>query len=243
MGTAVTVEIRDRVVPRQALERAFDWLRWVDRTFSTYDEASEISRLNAGELGLPEAHPLVRKVLARCDALRATTDGYFDASAPMPGGVDPSGLVKGWAVDVAFAGLRRAGARALCIEAGGDVRVAGGPWRVGIRHPHQRGHVAAVVVLRSGAVATSGAYERGPHVIDPHSGRPPVGTLSVTIIDRTLAQADAHATAAFAMGPGGPPWSARLTAMTILADEQVLLTPTFVRLRAQRLIGESRPPR
>jgi thiamine biosynthesis lipoprotein len=146
-------------------------------------------------------------------------------------------------VDVAFAGLRRAGARALCIEAGGDVRVAGGPWRVGVRHPHQRGHVAAVVVLRSGAVATSGAYERGPHVIDPHSGRPPVGTLSVTIIDRTLAQADAHATAAFAMGPGGPPWSARLTAMTILADEQVLLTPTFVRLRAQRLIGESRPPR
>jgi FAD:protein FMN transferase len=232
MGTAVTVEIRDRVVPRQALERAFAWLRWVDQTFSTYDEASEISRLNAGELGLPDAHPLVRKVLAHCDVLKAATGGYFDVRAPLPGGVDPSGLVKGWAVDVAFAGLRRAGARELCIEAGGDLRVAGGPWRVGIRHPHQRDHVAAVVVLRSGAVATSGAYERGPHVVDPHSGRPPVGTLSVTIVDRTLAQADAHATAAFAMGPSGPPWSAPLTAMTILADDQVLLTPTFVRLRA-----------
>lgn len=232
MGTAVTVEIRDQVVPRQALERAFAWLRWVDRTFSTYDEASEISRLNAGELALPEAHPLVRKVLARCDALRFATDGYFDARAPLPGGVDPSGLVKGWAVDVAFAELRRAGVRALCIEAGGDLRVTGGPWRVGIRHPNRREDVAAVVVLQSGAVATSGAYERGPHVVDPHSGRPPVGTLSVTIIDRALAQADVHATAAFAMGPGGPSWSARLTAMTILPDDEVLLTPTFVRLRA-----------
>jgi FAD:protein FMN transferase len=231
MGTAVTVEIRDRVVPREALERAFAWLRWVDRTFSTYDEASEISRLNAGELGLPDTHPLVRKVLAHCDVLRAATDGYFDVRAPLPGGVDPSGLVKGWAVDVAFAGLRRAGAGQLCIEAGGDLRVAGGPWRVGIRNPRRREHFAALVVLRSGAVATSGVYERGAHMIDPHTGRPPVGTLSVTMIDRTLAQADAHATAAFAMGPRGPAWSARLTAMTILADEQVLLTPTFDRLR------------
>jgi len=232
MGTAVTVEIRDRVVPRRVLERAFDWLRWVDRTFSTYDAASEISRLNSGDLGLADAHPLVRRVLGRCEALRTGTDGYFDAGAPLPGGLDPSGLVKGWAVDVAFARLRRAGVRRLCIEAGGDVRVAGGPWRIGIRNPHQREHFAAVVVLRSGAVATSGAYERGPHVVDPHTGRPPAGTLSVTMIDRTLARADAHATAAFAMGAQGPEWSARLAAMTILADDQVLLTPTFLRYRA-----------
>jgi thiamine biosynthesis lipoprotein len=232
MGTAVTVEIRDRVVPRRALERTFDWLRWVDRTFSTYDADSEISRLNAGDLGLADAHPLVRSVLARCETLRARTDGYFDARAPLRGRLDPSGLVKGWAVDVAFARLRRAGAQRLCIEAGGDLRVAGGPWRIGVRNPRRREYLAAVVVLRSGAVATSGAYERGAHVVDPHTGRPPAGTLSVTMIDRTLAQADAHATAAFAMGPRGPAWAARLTAMTILADDQVLLTPTFLRYRA-----------
>jgi FAD:protein FMN transferase len=232
MGTAVTVEVRDRVVPRRALDRAFDWLRWVDRTFSTYDANSEISRLNAGDLRVADAHPLVRRVLARCEALKARTDGYFDAGAPLRRGLDPSGLVKGWAVDVAFLRLRRAGARRLCIEAGGDVRVAGGPWRIGIRNPHQREHLAAVVVLRSGAVATSGAYERGPHVVDPHTGRPPAGVLSVTMLDSTLAKADAHATAAFAMGPRGPAWSAPLAAMTILADDQVLLTPTFLRFRA-----------
>jgi FAD:protein FMN transferase len=231
MGTAVTVEVRDSVVPGGALERAFAWLRWVDRTFSTYDQASEISRLNAGALALSDAHPLVRKVLARCEALRLASDGYFDVRAPAPGGVDPSGLVKGWAVDVAFRGLRRAGARQLCIEAGGDLRVAGGPWRVGIRNPHRREHLAAVVVLDNGAVATSGAYERGAHVVDPHACRPPVGTLSVTVVDRTLAHADAQATAAFAMGARGPAWSARLAAMTILADDQVLLTPSFCQLR------------
>jgi thiamine biosynthesis lipoprotein len=232
MGTAVTVEIRDRVVPRQALDRAFAWLRWADQRFSTYDDSSDISRLNAGEIGLHDTHPIVRNVLARCEALRAGTDGYFDMHAPLPGGIDPSGLVKGWAVDVAFAALRRAGVRQLCIEAGGDVRVAGGPWRVGIRHPRQRDQLAAVVVLRSGAVATSGSYERGAHVVDPHTGRPPVGTVSVTMIDRTLARADAHATAAFAMGSRGPAWSAGLTAMTILTDDEVLLTPTFCRMRA-----------
>ena len=232
MGTAVTVEIRDRVVPYRAIEHAFAWLKWVDRRFSTYDAASDVSRLNAGEIGLPDTHPIVREVLAYCDVWRAGTDGYFDAHAPLPGGVDPSGLVKGWAVDVAFAGLLRAGAQQLCIEAGGDVRVAGGPWRVGIRHPRQREQLAAVVVLRSGAVATSGAYERGAHVVDPHTGRPPVGTVSVTMIDHTLARADAHATAAFAMGSRGPVWSAGLTAMSILTDDQVLLTPTFCHLRA-----------
>jgi thiamine biosynthesis lipoprotein len=69
-------------------------------------------------------------------------------------------------------------------------------------------------------------------VVNPHTGRPPVGTVSVTIIDRTLARADAHATAAFAMGSRGPVWSAGLTAMTILTDDQVLLTPTFCHMRA-----------
>jgi thiamine biosynthesis lipoprotein len=232
MGTAVTVEIRDAVVPAPALERAFAQLRWVDRMFSTYDEDSQISAINAGALDVRDAHPVVRQVLAQCDALRTATHGYFDVRAPLPGGIDPSGLVKGWAVDLAFAGLQRAGVRALCIEAGGDLRVTGGPWRIGIRHPRQHEHVAAVVVLGSGAVATSGAYERGEHIVDPHTGRAPTGTLSVTVIDDTLAQADAHATSAFAMGLRGPAWSARMTTMTILADEQVLVTPSFARLRA-----------
>lgn len=231
MGTAVTIEVRDRQVRRGALARAFAWLRWVDATFSTYDARSEISRINAGTLARAYAHPLVRDVLSRCEALRVATGGYFDMRAADPVRIDPTGLVKGWAVDEAFARLTHAGARRLCIEAGGDVRVAGGGWRVGVRHPFQPDRCAAVLALEEGAVATSGAYERGDHIVDPVSGMPARGTVSVTVLNLTLARADAYATAAFAMGARGPVWAARMPAMTIVSREEVLITPAFAALR------------
>jgi thiamine biosynthesis lipoprotein len=102
--------------------------------------------------------------------------------------------------------------------------------RVGIQHPVERDKVAKVVIANDLAVATSGAYARGDHVLDPHTRRAPEGVLSVTIAGPVLATADAYATAAFAMGLAGPNWTARLRgyeAMTILADETVLSTPGF----------------
>jgi thiamine biosynthesis lipoprotein len=106
---------------------------------------------------------------------------------------------------------------------------------VGIRHPREHDRVAAVLALTDAAVATSGTYERGEHIVDPRTGRPPAGVLSVTIVGPELGTADAYATAAFAMGEDGPEWTARLPghhAMTILADDRVLSTPGFIRLRA-----------
>jgi thiamine biosynthesis lipoprotein len=88
-----------------------------------------------------------------------------------------------------------------------------------------------VLVLDDGAVATSGAYERGPHVIDPLTRRPPEGVRSVTVVGPRLATADAYATAAFAMGRRGPAWTARQRghdAMTILDGDRVLATPGFL---------------
>ena len=103
-------------------------------------------------------------------------------------------------------------------------------WRIGIQHPLERDRIAAVVETRDLAVATSGAYERGEHVFDPHTHRPPVGVLSVTITGPDLATADAYATAAFAMGRRGAQWTATLNGyegMTILDDGRVLLTQGF----------------
>jgi thiamine biosynthesis lipoprotein len=220
MGMPVTVDAAGS-------ERVFAWLRWVDATFSTYRADSEISRIDRGELAPGHAHPLVRDVLARCEQLRAATGGYFDARAA--GALDPSGLVKGWAVDRAAALL---GAGRSCIDAGGDVLVRGSGWRVGIRHPRERQALCAVIEASDLAVATSGAYERGRHIVDPHTGRPPEGVLSVTVIGPDLATADAYATAAYAMGEAGPAWTARLRgydAMTILAGDELLATPGFVR--------------
>jgi thiamine biosynthesis lipoprotein len=80
------------------------------------------------------------------------------------------------------------------------------------------------------AVATSGAYERGAHLLDPRRGAPASGVLSVTVIGPDLGLADAYSTAAFALGAGGPEWTLGLEgfeAITILADDQVLSTPGF----------------
>ena len=155
-----------------------------------------------------DADPLVREVLARCERLREETGGYFDARAG--GRLDPSGLVKGWAVDRAAALLDAPGAQRFCIDAGGDLVARGGPWRVGVRHPRRRRRLAAALSVHDAAVATSGAYERGAHMIDPHTRRPARGALSVTVVGPDSATADAYATAAFAMGAAGPAWTAGL---------------------------------
>jgi thiamine biosynthesis lipoprotein len=235
MGMVVLVDVRDELVDEQLVDRVFDWLRFVDGIFSTYKQESEISRLNRGELALADADPHVREVLDRCDDLREETRGYFDAAAVSESGVDPSGFVKGWSVDRAAALLDRAGVRNYAVNAGGDIRLRGGAvpepcWRIGIQHPLERDEVAAVIESDDLAVATSGAYARGAHVVDPHTGRPPADVLSVTVVGPDLAIADAYATAAFAMGEAGPHWTARLRgyeAMTITADRRVLATPGF----------------
>lgn len=248
MGIPVGIDVRDDGVDPGAIGDAFAHLRWVDRTFSPYRPESEVSRLNAGTLSASRAHPVVQEVLARCHVLHGRTDGRFDVRAT--GAIDPSGFVKGWAVEGAAAILARAGARNLCIHAGGDVRVLGerkpgAPWRVGVQHPFVRDRVAAVLAARDLAVATSGAYERGCHVVDPRSGRPPDGVLSVTVVGPDLGMADAYATAAFAMGAAGPAWTATLDeyeALTILAGGRVLQTPGMARLRADALGREPARP-
>ena len=82
MGMPVIVDVRDDVVDERVLERMFDWLHFADAIFSTYKEDSEISRMNRGELTLAAAHPDVREVLERCEAVRIETDGYHADSRP-----------------------------------------------------------------------------------------------------------------------------------------------------------------
>jgi thiamine biosynthesis lipoprotein len=239
MGMPVRLDVRDDGVALGAVERVFAWLRFVDAKFSTYRADSEISRLDRGELSLRAAHPLVLEVLEHCERLRVATEGAFDARARGP--LDPSGYVKGWSVDRAAAILDAAGASNYCVDAGGDVVVRGGAapargWRVGIRHPRRPDRVVAVLELTDAAVATSGAYERGDHVVDPRTRRPARGSLAVTIVGPDLATADACATAAFAMGERGPAWTGRLRgyeALTIMPGDRVLCTPGFDRLRAR----------
>jgi thiamine biosynthesis lipoprotein len=242
MGMPVRTVVRDPDPHGAALDGVFAWLRWVDATFSTYDPGSEVSRWGRGALALRDAHPLVRDVLGRCERLRVDTGGAFDIRFHPGAPPDPSGLVKGWAIERAGARLAAAGARDFCLDAGGDVLVRGGPWRIGIRHPRRRDRLAAVLALRDGAVATSGAYERGAHILDPRSGRSPSGVLAVTVVGQDLGTADAYATAAFALGADGPAWTAGLAgyeAMTIVPGDRVRSTLGFARHVAGSSLADS----
>lgn len=179
----------------------FAELRRVDALFSTYREDSEISRLGRGELTVAECTPDVQQVLVLCDRARALTGGLFDARAA--GGLDPSGLVKGWAVERAARLLPRDDVD-VCVNAGGDVLttcLAGRePWRIGIEDPHDRTRVLATVLLRNGAVATSGTAARGHHLLDPRDGTPATSIASVSVHGPSLVVADVLATAAFVQG-------------------------------------------
>jgi thiamine biosynthesis lipoprotein len=234
MGMPIVVDVRDDC-DEATLDELFGWFREVDERFSTYKEESEISRLNRGELAVRDCHPDVRAVLARCDELREETDGFFDARYASLTSVDPSGLVKGWSVDRGGALLERHGIENYSINAGGDIRTRGRAvpepaWRTGIQHPVEPDRVAAIVEANDLALATSGTYVRGEHIIDPHSARPPEGLLSVSIAGEDLGTADAYATAAFAMGEQGPAWAATRApyqTFAILADGTSFWTQGF----------------
>jgi FAD:protein FMN transferase len=213
MGTVVSFDVPTWAGPQSGedtvLGRAVRWLHWVDATFSPYRDDSDVSRFGRGSLALSGCAPELAEVLAACAEVSALSGGYFTTT---PGGrFDPSGYVKGWAIERAAAMLTAAGSAEHSVNGGGDIqcvgeRGPGQPWRVGIAHPLRPGSLALVVTGRDFAVATSGVAERGPHIINPRTGQPATGLASVTVAGARLAAADAYATAAFAMGTGARDW-------------------------------------
>ncbi|GGK68965.1 FAD:protein FMN transferase [Sphaerisporangium melleum] len=238
-----------------AVAEAVAWLHWVDATFSTYRPDSPVSRLGRGEIGLADCPPEVAEILGRCAEAAEATRGYFTA---YPGGrLDPAGMVKGWAIDRASDILIRAGAVNHCVNGGGDVQLSGTagpgrPWRVGVAHPSRPGALAAVVespYRHAGgrfAVATSGTAERGPHILDPHTGRPASALASITLTGPSLTMTDAYATAAFAMGDAAMDWvtgPAGVEAFAVTASGGTWRTPGFPLAEPAELAAGTPRPR
>ncbi|MGA5820352.1 FAD:protein FMN transferase [Kitasatospora sp. NPDC094028] len=230
MGTVFSFTVRDPGPgTAAALERTVARLHRVDAVFSTYRPDSQISRLGRGELALDACDPEVAEVLRQCRRVAEETEGHF---TDHPAGcLDPSGWVKGWAVEEASRELRAAGSAAHCVSGGGDVQTAGGPWRIGVADPLRPGALATVVTGHDLAVATSGTAERGAHIHDPRTGRPATGLASLTLVGPGIADTDAYATAAFAMGPDRAlAWAAArpgLEALAILPTGEHRATPGF----------------
>ncbi len=219
MGTVVSFNLRLppaseaglRAALTAGIHDAVRWLHRVDAVFSTYRPDSEISRLARGELSRRTCSAEVVEVLDECAALERGTAGFFSPRAG--GALDPSGFVKGWAVERASDILVAAGSTRHCVNGGGDVQCVGAaadgrPWRIGLADPRRSGRLLGTIALDGLAVATSGTAERGEHVLDPHTGCPPEGLASVTVVGPRLGRADALATAAFAMGGDAEAWLA-----------------------------------
>jgi len=247
MGMPISLALRGRHTDdadaRGAWAETMAALRDADRVFSTYRHDSFVSRLGRGEVGLGECPPEVGDVLALGEQGRRQSGGAFDVRRG--GALDPSGVVKGWAVDRAALALRRLRDTDFCLSAGGDMIChtssgSGAPWWVGIEHPSRPDRLVARVPVWNGAVATSGRAHRGDHVVDARSGSAPTGVASVTVVGDDLTWVDIEATAAFAQGPEALHWlesRAGRTGVVVMEDGRVA---TFGQRRGsdpRRLVG------
>jgi FAD:protein FMN transferase len=223
MGMPVSIHLRGPLVRDAAAESvvagAIADLHRIDARFSTWRADSQVSRLQRGELTLAQAEADVRDVAGLCEQARQRTEGYFDAGLPGPDGVrrfDPTGLVKGWAVQRCAERLTAAlPEHDVLLNAGGDLALAcrrtdTPAWSVAVENPLDRSQLLASLRLRTGGVATSGTAARGAHIVDPHSGCAATELASVTVIGPSLLWADVYATAAFARGAGAAAWLATL---------------------------------
>lgn len=207
MGMPITVEIVDPVAPADLFDRVFAYFEYVDETFSVYKDDSEITRINKHRITIDASSRDMRTIFALADETKRATDGYFDIARD--GHVDPSGIVKGWAIHNAADILRRSGCTGFYVDAGGDVEVAGRngrgqKWRVGIRNPYNLHEIVKVLAVSDCGVATSGTTIRGQHIYNPHNlDQPITDILSLTVIGPNVYEADRFATAAFAMGRAG----------------------------------------
>jgi thiamine biosynthesis lipoprotein len=219
MGMPISLALRGRhagdALGRAAWAEAVDLLRQADRVFSTYRADSCVSRLARGEITVEQCPAEVGEVLALAEQARLESGGAFDVHRRTAGGaaLDPSGVVKGWAVERAAEVFRGLPETDVCLSAGGDMvcRVAdpdAPAWRVGIEDPHSPNRLIAVIPVRDGAVATSGVAHRGAHIVDARTGEAPCGIASVTVVADSLTWADIDATAAFAHGRSALRWLA-----------------------------------
>jgi thiamine biosynthesis lipoprotein len=203
MGMPIVLDI-PKCRDEQVFKDAFTELVIVDRQFSPYKPESELSQLRVGKLSPHDASIGMKEVMRGCLEWEDKTDGYF--SARYGDSFDPTGYVKGWAISELATKIRKWGFETFCLSAGGDVLASSTGvkvWKIGLQHPVHRSQLIGTVAATNMAVATSGNYERGNHIINPKSGEPATYFTSLTVAGHDMITADVLATAAYAMGKRG----------------------------------------
>ena len=219
-GTVLFLDVSSKRIDKEAISHAVDsvkgFVNQVDLDFSTYKDGSYISRLRRNEIAIADCPEMVREIWGLCAIARDLTEGAFDPWA-VAGGFDPSGYVKGWAGDKCALIFEAAGCEQIQVNAAGDLTLRGGvgeggeikPWAIGVLNPDNRQEVLRIFNISDGAIATSGAYERGAHIFDPATGTIAIGAKSATVIGPDGGLSDALATALMVAGEDGAGWFAQ----------------------------------
>jgi thiamine biosynthesis lipoprotein len=203
MGTVV--EVVAEGADASAAQAAFEEMQRLTDMMSHYDPRSVVSEINrsAGVRAVPLPAELA-EVLVLARRISGRTGGAFDITV---GGrpidyrklvvqngtaflgergmkIDPGGIAKLYILEAGRRTLEARGAARALVNGGGDVvaHSSGEPWRVGVRDPRALGKLLGKVELRSGAVASSGDYEKPGHIVDPRTGRAARGMLGVTLV-------------------------------------------------------------
>jgi thiamine biosynthesis lipoprotein len=200
MGMAISVDIPG-CGNEQVFKDVFKRLNDIDKRFSPYKKESELSRFQKKQLSQKELSKEFKQVIGACKEAEKQTGGYF--SAYFSGRFDPTGYVKGWAIAQAEGVIESKGFKTYCIGAGGDILARSTSekiWNIGIQDPEDNNKILKLLSIKNGAVATSGKYERGEHIINPKTKKPATGYISLSVIGPDIITADILATAAFAAG-------------------------------------------
>lgn len=198
MGMPITIDIPD-CDDETVFKTVFVELEDIDRSYSNYKTNSEITKFARGEISKEEISQGLSDILEGCKTAERDTNGYFSAWAR--GSLDANGYIKGWAIKRAASLLEGLANSNFCIAAGGDVLAHGRKtWNVGIQDPSNKTKIAKIINLANQAIATSGNYERGQHIINPKTGQAADYWASVSVVGPDIIKADVLATACFAMG-------------------------------------------
>lgn len=233
MGMTAVIDIVDMNVKKEDAEKVFDFFKHIDEKFSTYKADSEIEKINRNEIEEKKYSEEMKKILKLADKTKNETNGYFNIEKE--GRIDPSGIVKGYAIREGSKMLRKYGYNNFYIEIGGDIEVAGKnydgeKWKVGIQNPFNKNEIVKVVYLSDGGIATSGNYVRGEHIYDPTTGENTNKIMGITIIGPNVYEADRFATAAYAMGEEGINFIETLNGLEgymVKNNKRAVMTPGF----------------
>ncbi len=234
MGMPVLIQIADRNAKEEDINEVFSYFHHIDKKFSTYKKDSEVSQINRRELKEQDYSREMKKILSLSQKTKEETNGFFDIYKN--GLMDPSGIVKGYAINEGANILLKKGYENIYVEIAGDIQVYGKDknkeeWKIGIQNPFNPKEIVKVVELSGKGIATSGNYVRGSHIYNP-KGKLTEKIVSVTLIGPNVYEADRFATAIFAMGDAGPDFAVTLKGFEsyiIRGNKQAIYTEGFER--------------